>query len=507
MFFKNFFQNLVNFFQRPEPEPEPPEPTQSIATIASENGNFDILVAALDVAGLTGTFAGEGDFTVFAPTDAAFTELASKTLGLDVEGKSETEIALMLVDALTVPTLTSVLEYHVKAGSSDIESLQNEGSVTTLLTEPGFATSFTVNGNELGDADPEVEDPEFVEGLTDLRATNGIIQVIDRVLLPIDVAEAMAQPTIEDIASSNDSFEVLSAALAATGLDTVVDDRDADFTVFAPTDDAFRALAADLSIDVTDIEDKDIAGELVTALGADLVADVLLYHVKSGSSSLEELQDARLVDTAFSGAQVGIDGTELVDADPQIENPNLILPLTDIEAANGAIQAIDRVLLPIDVGPVEDLKIKGTKKDDFLQGGAGDDKLFGRKGDDIMVAGEGDDHLFGNLGADKLIGGGGDDKLRGGLGNDHLDGGAGDDDLIGGIGADKFDFTEFDGHDTVRDFRWNDTLILSSDDFETAQAAVDAAEQTKRGVLLETDDGSLFLRGVRHLEEEDILLV
>ncbi|MEM7671605.1 MAG: fasciclin domain-containing protein, partial [Pseudomonadota bacterium] len=436
MFLQKLIQKIINFFHQPEPEPEPEPPVLSIAEIATENGNFDILVAALDVAGLSETFLNAGDFTVFAPTDEAFIILARDTFGLDVDEKTEVEVATMLVNLLGVPTLTRVLEYHVKLGATSLEDLQSSGTVTTLLDEDGFAPSFDVSGTTLSDADPDVEDPEFVEGLTDIQASNGVIQVIDRVLLPIDVEEATAQPTIEDIASSNEDFQVLSAALNATGLAAVVDDRSADFTVFAPTDDAFRALAEELladdtSVSVDELADEEIAGALVAKLGAATVTDVLLYHVSPGGSSLEELQNDRLVDTALPGVQVGIDGTELIDADPQIANPNFILPLTDIEAVNGEIQAIDRVLLPFDLEPVENLRLVGTRKDDFLQGGGGNDKAFGRSGADILEGGNGNDLLAGGRGEDILDGGAGNDRLRGGTGDDLLKAGAGSDVLTG----------------------------------------------------------------------------
>lgn len=105
MSFLSFLSNILDRFFPPAPEPEP---TLSIGEIAAANDNFDILEATLNAAGLADTFTGPGDFTVFAPTDAAFVELASNTLGLDVTGKSETEIATMLVNTLGLETLTSV---------------------------------------------------------------------------------------------------------------------------------------------------------------------------------------------------------------------------------------------------------------------------------------------------------------------------------------------------------------------------------------------------------------
>lgn len=482
MWLRDFFSNLFDKLFPPTPDPVP---TQTIGAIAAANENFDILEAALGATGLDSVFNSPGDFTVFAPTDAAFVELASNTLGLDVDGKTETEIALMLVDTLGTQTLSDVLKYHVRDGAATVAELQAEGTVATLLT----GANIGVNGTTLVDLDPDVENPDFITGLTDIGATNGVIQAIDRVLLPIDVAEAMLRPTIADVAEGNDSFEVLDAALKATGLDAVVDDRDASFTVFAPTDDAFRKLADDLNLDVSHLADADIAGALVGALGAELVTDVLLYHVKAGGASLAELQSARLIDTALEGAQLGIDGSEIIDADPQIANAKFISGLTDIGTANGEIQAIDRVLIPLDLPEVKDQHVIGSRSDDILFSGGGDDLLFGRKGADIVVGGAGDDYMIGGRGKDILVDGEGDDRF------------------VGGFGADTFNFANLEGDNLVRDFFFRDELVLSRDDFATSQDVLDAAVHTKRGIKIEGEDGSILLRHVYNIDDSDFVLV
>ncbi|MEM9783752.1 MAG: fasciclin domain-containing protein [Pseudomonadota bacterium] len=495
--------------------------TDPIATIAANDGRFDILVAALGAAELAATFAEPGDFTVFAPTDDAFRALASDTLGLDIDGLDDAGVATALVDAVGVDLLTTVLLFHVRAGAQTVAELQAEGSVDTLV-----GSSFTVDGNQLIDADPEVEDPEFVEGATDIHASNGIIQAIDRVLLPIDLAEANAQPTIADIAGGNDAFEALVAALTATGLLPLFTDPSNDFTVFAPTDDAFRQLAEDLGLDTTGVSDADLAGLLVDALGESFVTDVLLYHVKPGGSELAELQAARVVETALTDGLIAIDGTTLVDADPDAENPQFIAGLTDIEASNGEIQAIDRVLLPVDLDPVsssvevgsffgDDVQRGGAASDAFFGfsgddvqlGGAGDDVILGNRGDDLIFGEAGDDLLRGGRGDDTIVDGAGDDVVRGGRGNDTLIAGAGDDVFRGGFGDDTFDFSTLEGHNVVRDFRDGDTLILSAETFESAAAVIADGDTIGRGLLIEGEEGSVFVNRAFALDESDILLV
>ncbi len=455
-FLSDFFGRLTGLLTPTPPAPEPEPVTQSIAAIAAGNGNFDILVAALDVAGLTDTFANPGDFTVFAPTDEAFTILARDTFGIDTTGLSETDIAVALVNELGVPTLTNVLLYHVSAGSSTVEDIQSRGSVETLLG----GASFGVEGDTLSDADPDVEDPELVAGLTDIQATNGVIHVIDRVLLPVDVAEVTPQPTIADIALGNDNFEALVGALVATGLVDLFTDPANDFTVFAPTDDAFRALAEELGIDTSGIADAELPTALVSALGADLVRDVLLYHVQAGGQSLAQLQEGRLVETALPGGQLVVEGDTLRDADPGRADPNFVDGLTDLEAVNGEVHVIDAVLLPLDIGEVTRVIDFGGFGDDIQIGGGANDILIGLSGDDIILAGAGNDFAHGNSGNDQIFGGDGNDIVRGGQGHDFLDGGRGNDFMQGGLGDDTM--LGGDGNDILRG-RWGDDLLNGGD--------------------------------------------
>lgn len=159
-------------------------PTQSIGEIAAGNEDFEILTAALQATGLDGavTELGDNDLTVLAPTDDAFRALASETLGLDIEGKSDSEVAGMLVETLGEETLAEVLQYHVVPGGASRSGLEAQGTVETLL-----GPTIDIQGNELVDNDPDVANPRFIDGLTDIGATNGSVQAIDRVLLPTDI--------------------------------------------------------------------------------------------------------------------------------------------------------------------------------------------------------------------------------------------------------------------------------------------------------------------------------
>ena len=288
-------------------------PTQTIAEIAVENGSFNTLVAALDAAGLVPTFADEnaGPFTVFAPTDDAFAA-ALEALGLTAEELlADTEL------------LTTVLTYHVVEGEVLAETVVTLDSATTLQ---GSDISIAVvdGGVVLNDSVNVVA--------TDIIATNGVIHVIDAVLLPPAPAEEpMAElPTIADIAIEND-FTVLVAALDAAGLvPTFADENAGPFTVFAPTDDAFAAALEALGL---------TAEELLA--DTELLTTVLTYHVVEGEVLAETVVTLDSA-TTLQGSDISI---AVVDGGVVL-NDSVNVVATDIMASNGVVHVIDAVLLP-----------------------------------------------------------------------------------------------------------------------------------------------------------------
>jgi uncharacterized surface protein with fasciclin (FAS1) repeats len=180
----------------------------------------------------------------------------------------------------------------------------------------------------------------------DVAASNGIIHVIDAVLLPPDfgsddmaeddmaeddMAEEDAAPgTIVDIAAANDSFTTLVAAVQAAGLvDTL--SGEGPFTVLAPTDDAFAAALADLGLTAEEL------------LASPDLADILTYHVIAG-----EVDGATAMSldgqsaTTVNGADINI---SVVDGDIVINDTATVIA-GDVEASNGIIHIIDAVLLP-----------------------------------------------------------------------------------------------------------------------------------------------------------------
>ena len=230
-----------------EPTEEPTPEPQSIVDIAVTDGRFTTLVAALQAADLAETLAGGGPFTVFAPTDDAFAKLPEGT------------VEALLED---IPALTDILLYHVLSGEVLAEDVLALEEAETLL---GENVSIRVEGDMV-----YINDAQVV--ITDIMADNGVIHVIDTVLLPPEEEESLG--TIVDIAVADGRFTTLVAALQAAELAEALADE-GPFTVFAPTDDAFAKLPEGT----------------IDALLADIPAlsDILLYHVVSGEVLAEQV--------------------------------------------------------------------------------------------------------------------------------------------------------------------------------------------------------------------------
>ena len=143
----------------------------------------NILVQALSAAGLVETVQGLTDITVFAPTDAAFTQLALD-LAFDGDQGDETAVFNHIAGALAglnggdpIPLLTDILLYHVSPDAKFQAEIEALDTVPTLLTDANFAP---VEG-QLVDNEPDIDNPSIA--IPDIAADNGIIQAIDRVLL------------------------------------------------------------------------------------------------------------------------------------------------------------------------------------------------------------------------------------------------------------------------------------------------------------------------------------
>lgn len=388
----------------------------NIVDIAAGSDNFNILVTALNTAGLTETVRDSENITVFAPTDAAFTALAVD-LGFEGDQGDEDAVFAHIAGALTdlaedgdpIPLLTDILLYHVAPGERTEPTILGSEGIGTLLEGAEIAP---IDG-ALGDLEPDLANPTIVA--PDIAADNGIIQGIDRVLLPIDIA-GNDRDTITDIVAASGGvfddtagdFDLLLNALTAAGLTEALDNPDSNLTVFAPNDAAFVAAAQELGFQGSDEAGAfDYIVQAVTLLsgGNDpvpLLSDILLYHVAPGALDAEAVLGSATIDTLL-GFDLGVDGAALVDGEPDLPNANIIT--TDIEAANGFVHVVDGVLIPVDLLP-------SNGADDDVAFVIGDDTsetfVLGDNNDYVDAAG-GDDTITGDDGSDVIVGGDGVD--------------------------------------------------------------------------------------------------
>jgi len=287
------------------------EVLSSIVEIASTTEGFSTLVTAAEAAGAVAVLSGEGPFTVFAPTDDAFAKLpegAVNELVADAEAGGS--------------TLLNILALHVVAGKVMSGDLSDGLSVETL-NEMEIIIGIT-------DGLVTVDSGGSVANVTqaDIEASNGVIHVIDTVLLPASV-----DANIVEIAQSNEDFSTLVEAVVAAGAVELLSEE-GPFTVFAPTNDAFAQLPEGLVADlVADAE-----------AGGDTLLNILALHVLAGSAMSGDLSDGLSVTTVNEMELIiGItDGIVTVDAGGSVAT----VIDADIQASNGVIHVIDTVLLP-----------------------------------------------------------------------------------------------------------------------------------------------------------------
>ncbi|KAM3108656.1 fasciclin domain-containing protein [Phormidesmis sp. 146-33] len=195
---------------------------QTIAGIAAANPNFTTLVKALKATEMVGMLSGKTQLTVFAPTNAAFAALPKGTLETLLKPENR-------------QILEKVLTYHVVPGAIESKTLRS-GKVASA--DYRNAITIAVNGNQIRVNNATVTS-------ADVKANNGVIHVIDLVLLPPDLMSKITprqqSRTIVDIAAANPNFSTLVTALKAAGSTETLSGK-TPFTVFAPTNQAFAAL-------------------------------------------------------------------------------------------------------------------------------------------------------------------------------------------------------------------------------------------------------------------------
>lgn len=269
---------------------------KDIVQTAIGAGSFKTLVAAVQAAGLVETLKGEGPFTVFAPTDEAFAKLPKGT----VENLLKKE---------NLGTLRQILTYHVVPGkvmASKVVGLDNAATVN------GQQVDFRVTNSGV-----MIDNARVVK--TDIGTSNGVIHVIDTVIMP-------STKNIVQTADEAGSFGTLIAAAKAAGLAGVLQ-GEGPFTVFAPTDEAFEALGSTVN-------------ELLKPENKHKLAEILKYHVVSGRVfAREAVAEGSVEPLAGGNLRVGIDGGRIT-----VNGANIIS--SDLDTSNGVIQVIDKVLIP-----------------------------------------------------------------------------------------------------------------------------------------------------------------
>lgn len=275
---------------------------KSITEIASENAELSTLFGALTQTGLDLRFNSTTTYTFFAPKNSAFSNVDLSSLS-DIE-------------------LQNVLLNHVlNTVRADFTSTMTTGYLRTLATGPdGTNLSFFTNTSEglrfNGMA-------SVVDGMTNIGATNGMVHVVDGVLMP---------PTVVDHAKANPSYTKFAEAIEKAGLKEDLS-GEGPFTVFAPNNSAFEVFLTQVNgaLGYANLDDIPV----------DVLKEIVLYHVVSGENILISDTDGT-EQASMQGESFSVNGT-VID-DKSYSSANIIL--TDVQGINGVVHGIDKVLLP-----------------------------------------------------------------------------------------------------------------------------------------------------------------
>ena len=278
-------------------------------------GEFSILIAALQAANpdILRKLSSDREYTVFAPTDAAFTALLAE-LGVTAEQ--------LLSDK---PMLSRVLRYHIARGELEAAEVLASDRIRTLQGGRLWQA-----GGVLTDANGRTAN--IVQ--TDIQASNGVIHVIDNVVLPRP-KPTNVEGSIVDVAlqvnADTGEFSILIAALQAANQNIIKRlSQTGEYTVFAPTDAAFLDLLDELGVTAEELLSNKV-----------LVSRVLRYHiVRQELDSTEVLASERI--RTWQGGRIWQEGGVLTDANGRTST---IIDV-DIQTSNGIIHVIDTVLLP-----------------------------------------------------------------------------------------------------------------------------------------------------------------
>jgi len=276
----------------------------NIVQLAESTKELSTLVTALKAGGLTSTLSGNGPFTVFAPTNEAFGKIETKALDALLANKQE---------------LDKVLEYHVLAAKFSMRELMAVKVAKTLEGE-------TVSVSDPGSSSIKVNNDANVL-TSDVEASNGIVHIIDELLVPPSMTPFPKKADIVKVAERNADLSTLVAALTAGKLVATLEGP-GPFTVFAPTNEAFAKIPK---------------ATLTQLLGNPSLLDQLLeYHVVSGDFSMRDLMSAKVITTLEKESVV----VRSINGNIMVNNANVVT--ADVGATNGVVHVVDNVLVPPD---------------------------------------------------------------------------------------------------------------------------------------------------------------
>lgn len=283
--------------------------SNTIAAIAQRTDDLSILVQALVKADLVSVLDGTDDYTVFAPTNAAFTAFLTAN-------------NIPNLDAVPVATLREILLNHVVVGTVSGDQLPMAGYIKTL--GKGSASSTNTLNMYVNKSNGVRLNGVSTVSTPNIAASNGLIHIVNAVI---------GLPTVVTFATADPTFSTLAGALTAQGLvPTLNGTSGSPFTVFAPNNAAFDAL------------NDEIPG-VVASLTSEQLTAVLTYHVVAGANVLAgSLTDGMEVTTFETGLLiVDLDGgASLIDE----AGRNTSIIATDVQAANGVIHVLGNVLIP-----------------------------------------------------------------------------------------------------------------------------------------------------------------
>jgi len=269
--------------------------------LSNSTGNFTFLAELIDAAELTEVLSEEGNFTLFAPDNAAFEELPEDML-------------TKLMDEEYLPQLQDLLLYHAL---DSVEFLANLTDDMMVMTLNGQNITLNLDPARINE---DVENATIIEEASDMEAFNGIVHTIDTVLAP----ESMNSTIVDILLARNDTFATLVEALNATTLLELFA-GEGPFTIFAPSDEAFDALPDGLLEEL--LEDPDA------------LEDFLRYHVIEENAPSSSLSSGEVEALNEDLLEIVVDEGNIT-----VNDANVTMP--DIIASNGIVHGIDAVLIP-----------------------------------------------------------------------------------------------------------------------------------------------------------------